>query len=258
VEKRAYTFKSHFTDVEIISSLIKFWRLRGITNIAMLSDNTGFGTSARDELKKQAPEKGIKVVAWEEFDLDAKDLTAQLTRVRAANPEAILCWTVSPACVVFLKNAKQLGIRSTLMFGWGSVDERYMKLAGRAAEGVILVMHRFLVAKQLPDDDPVKAVILKYQKEHKERFGVYPNIYGAEAYDGMLLAFEAFRKAKSFEGPRLREALESIRDLKGVGGVYKAFSPKKHYALTDEDVCIFEWSAGDWRLLMPPGYKEKD
>ena len=57
------------------------------------------------------------------------------------------------------------------MFGWGSVDERYMKLAGKAAEGVILVMHRFLVAKQLPDDDPVKAVILKYQKEHKERFG---------------------------------------------------------------------------------------
>jgi branched-chain amino acid transport system substrate-binding protein len=221
----------------------------------MLSDTSGFGTSARDELKAQAPKKGIEVVAWEEFDMEAKDLTPQLTRIRASNPQAVLCWTVSPACVVFLKNAQQLGIKSMLMFGLGSVDERYMKLAEKAAEGLVLVHQRFPIAEQLPDQDPVKPIIIKYKKEHKQKYGVYPNLYGSQGYDGMALALEAFRLAKSFEGPKLKAALESIKDFKGVCGHYKAFSPQRHYGLTEEDGCVFEWRGGNWRLLMAPGSK---
>ena len=49
------------------------------------------------------PNSGIKVVAWEEFDMNATDLTPQLTRIRNAEPEVVLFWTVAPAGVVIMK-----------------------------------------------------------------------------------------------------------------------------------------------------------
>ena len=72
----------------------------------MLNDTGAFGVSARDQLRAQAPAAGINVVAWEEFQPADNDLTTQLTRIRGTSAQAIICWTVTPAGVVFLKNAQ--------------------------------------------------------------------------------------------------------------------------------------------------------
>ena len=56
----------------------------------------------------QAPAAGVNVV-YEEFGPGDNDLSTQLTRIRGTNAQAIICWTVTPAGVVFLKNAQQLG-----------------------------------------------------------------------------------------------------------------------------------------------------
>lgn len=248
IEKSAWAFKSHLTDKEVVGRAIDYWKSKGITKVAMLSDTSGFGTSARDELKLQAPGAGINVVAWEEFDMAANDLVPQLTRIRAANPEAILCWTVAPSGVVFMKNARQLGMKQILMHGFGYVVPKYMEMAGDAAEGTVLVSLRFPVGSQLPDADPTKKVILNYIAEHKAKYGSEPDVYGAEAYDGMLMAFKALEAANSFDKEKIRQALEKLAFI-GTNGVYK-FSPQKHYGLTKEDAVVMEWRKGNWKLLM--------
>ena len=248
VGESRWIFKSHLTDKEIIGRAIDWWKSKGITRVAMISDTTGFGKSASDELRLQEPGSGVKVVDWEEFDMQASDLTPQLTRVRAANPEAILCWTVAPSGVIFMKNARELGMKQILMHGFGYVVPRYMTMAGEAAEGSVLVSLRYPVGSQLPDSDPCKKVILKYNEDYKAKYGSEPDVYGAEAYDAMLIAFEAFQKAKSFDKEKLREALDHLSFV-GTCGVYK-FSPKDHYGLTKEDAVVFEWRNGDWHLLM--------
>ena len=248
IDKSTWAFKSHLTDKEIIGRAIDYWKSKGITKVAMLSDTSGFGTSARDELKLQAPGAGINVVAWEEFDMMTNDLVPQLTRIRAANPEVILCWTVAPSGVVFMKNARQLGMKQTLMHGFGYVVPKFMEMAGDAAEGAVLVSLRFPVGAQLPDSDPAKKVILNYIAEHKAKYGSEPDVYGAEAYDGMLMAIKALEMANSFDKEKIREALEKLQFI-GTNGVYK-FSPQKHYGLTKEDAVVMEWRKGGWKLLM--------
>lgn len=248
VNESPWIFKSHLTDKEVIGRAIDWWKSKGITKVALLSSTSGFGKSARDELRRQEPGSGIKVVAWEEFNNKTNDLTPQLTRIRAANPEAILCWTVAPAGVVFMKNARQLGMKQILMHGFGYVVPRYMKMAGEAAEGCVLVSLRYPVGTQLPDTDPCKKVILDYMEEHKAKYGFNPDVYGAEAYDGMTMAFKAFKNAKSLKKEDLRRALENLNFV-GCNGVYK-FSPEKHYGLTKDDAVVFEWRNGDWKLLM--------
>jgi branched-chain amino acid transport system substrate-binding protein len=253
VEERHWTFRSHVNDEDIIGKAIDYWKKVGTTKVAMLSDTTGFGKSARDELKKQAPAAGIDVVAWEEFDMNSTDLTPQLTRIRAADPQAILCWTVAPSGVVFLKNAKQLGMKQVLMHGYGFVVERYMEMAGEAAEGCVLVSLRYPVGPQLPDTDPCKKVILQYMKDHKEKFGFYPDVYGAEAYDGIMITIDALKRAKSYDKKKIRDAIENTKGLVGVCGISN-FSAQKHTGLTKKDAVVFEWKDKGWKLLMPAEY----
>ena len=248
IDKSTWAFKSHLTDKEIVGRAIDWWKSKGITRVALLSDTTGFGTSARDELKLQAPGAGINVVAWEEFDAAASDLVPQLTRIRGANPEVILCWTVAPSGVVFMKNARQLGMKQILMHGFGYVVPKYMEMAGEAAEGAVLVSLRFPVGRQLPDSDPAKKVILEYAKDFKAKYAQESDVYGAEAYDGMLMAFKALETAKSFDKEKIRESLERLNFV-GTNGVYR-FSPQRHYGLTKDDAVVMEWRNGDWKLLM--------
>jgi len=249
VEESRWVFKSHLSDREIIGKAIDYWNSKKITKVAMLSDTTGFGKSARDELKLQEPNSGVKVVAWEEFDMEATDLTPQLARIRDAKPEVVLFWTVAPSGVVIMKNARQMGMKQTLMSGFGYVVPRFMTMAGEAAEGCVLVSLRYPVGTQLPDDDPCKKVILQYMKDYKAKYGTDPDVYGAEAYDALLMAFEAFKLAKSFDKDKLRDALEQIKFI-GTNGVYDKLSPKRHYGLTKDDAVVFEWRGGDWKLLM--------
>jgi branched-chain amino acid transport system substrate-binding protein len=254
IEESYWMFKSSCTDKEIIARSIDWWKSKGITRVAMISSTSGFGKSARNELRSQEPGSGIKVVAWEEFDNNANDLTPQLTRIRSADPQLVLCWTVAPPGVVFLKNAKQLGMKQILMHGFGYVVEKYMHMAGEAAEGCVLVGIRYPVGPQLPDTDPCKKVILAYMDQYKAKYGEYPDLYGSEQYDSMLMAFKAFELAKSFDKEKLRSALENLRFV-GTNGVYNELSPRRHYGITKEDVVLYDWRNGRWNLLMAPAIK---
>src|SRR3990172_2849406 len=176
------------------------------------------------------------------------DKSAWVFKSHLTDREVILCWTVAPSGVVFMKNARQLGMKQILMHGFGYVVPKYMEMAGDAAEGAVLVSLRFPVGTQLADSDPTKKVILNYIAEHKAKYGSEPDVYGAEAYDGMLMALKALEAANGFDKEKIRSALERLEFI-GTNGLYK-FSPEKHYGLTKDDAVVMERRNGNWKLLM--------
>jgi branched-chain amino acid transport system substrate-binding protein len=235
VKERAWVFKSTV-------------KKRGIKDVAMLNDTGAFGVSARDQLKAQAPAAGVSVI-YEEFGPGDNDLTTQLTRIRSSNAKAIVCWTVTPAGVVFLKNAQQLGLKQMLVHGFGFVADRYMQLAGDAAEGLMLTSLKFPVAEQLPDRDPIKATILDYKARYRARHGEETDVYGGQAWDGIGMVAQAITRANSSERGKIRAGLEEhVREYKGVGGVF-TFTPQRHWGLAKSDVVMIEWRQGKFRLV---------
>jgi branched-chain amino acid transport system substrate-binding protein len=248
VKDRAWVFKSTVNDVEVVARLLDFFKKKGIKDVAMLNDTGAFGVSARDVLRAQAPGAGINVVAWEEFQPSDNDLTTQLTRIRATSARAIICWTVTPAGVVFLKNARQLGLSQMLVHGFGFVADRYMQLAGEAAEGLLLTSLKFPVAEQLPDTDPIKATILDYKARYRARYGEDTDVYGGQAWDGMGMVAHVIQAAGGGR-EKIRAGLETqIKEFKGVGGIF-TFSPQKHWGLAKSDVVMIEWRQGKFRLV---------
>jgi branched-chain amino acid transport system substrate-binding protein len=172
----------------------------------------------------------------------------QLTRIRDGGADAIICWTVTPAGVVFLKQAQQLGLDSkTLIHSYGFVSADYMKLAGDAAKPLLLASLKLPVGDQLPDSDPLKAAILKLFRSYQARFGRPPSLYAAESYDAALLAQQALMKVGG-DPAKLPEGLEGIRNFAGTSGVFN-FSPERHSGLSKHDIVLVNWRDGRFNLV---------
>jgi branched-chain amino acid transport system substrate-binding protein len=248
VAQRKWTFKSTIDDDQILEVAADFWEKRGIKSVCLLADSSGFGASAKEQLEKVGPKRGLKVL-YESFNPGDTDLTAQLTRIKNSDAKAILCWTITPSGVVFLKQAKQLGLGDrAIMHSYGFVDDRYMKLAEGAAEGTFLMSVKFPVGVDLPESDPVKARIADLTKRYEARFKQAPNQFVAQTYDAINLAAIAL-KAGAGDKEKIRAAVEAIKNYPGVGGTF-SFAADKHSGLSKGDGCVITWKENRWRLAV--------
>jgi len=247
VAERQWTFKSTADDEQVMERLADYFAKKGIKKIAFLGDSSGFGQAAAGQLKKVAARRGLDVV-YETFNPSDTDMTPQLGKIRDANVQAIVCWTVTPAGVVFLKQAQQLGLdKLTLIHSYGFVDQRYMKLAGDAANNLLLVSVKFPVGADLPDSDPQKAKIAALTKAFEAKFKRKPNQFAAQTYDAIYLARTAIEKAGGTDHAKVRDALAGISGWQGVGGVFN-FGKDKHSGLSKDDLVLVNWRDGAFHL----------
>ncbi len=247
VAERQFSFKSTVDDDMVMERLADYFAKKKITSIAMVHDSTGFGQSAVEQLKKVAEQRKLKVV-YESFNPADTDLTAQLTRVRASDAQAIICWTVTPAGVVFLKQAHQLGLASRqLIHGYGFVSQRYMQLAGDATKGLLLASVKFPVGDQLPAGDATRAKIDELQKLYRAKYNnAEPNQFVAQTFDAIHLAAVALAQGGG-DKQKVRDALRSIQGFKGAGGTFN-FASTRHSGLSKSDVVLVSWDGSRFTL----------
>ncbi len=222
-----YVFKTPQMDRDAVIKIFRQMKAMKLTKAGVLSSNTGFGKAGKDQIEKLAPEYGIQIVANEVYDSKATDLTAEVTKVKAAGAEAIINWSIEPAQAIVIKNARQLGFKGTIFQSHGFGNIKYVEAAGEAAEGVIFPAGRLLVADLLPKDHPQKAVLLKYKKDYESKYKEEASTFGGHAYDAMIILTKAIEKAGSTDKEAVRNAIENLKDIVGTGGVF-TFSPQDH------------------------------
>lgn len=247
VAERQWTFKSTADDEQVMERLADYFAKKGIKKVAFLADSSGFGQSAVGQLKKVAARRGLDVM-YETFNPSDTDMTPQLGKIKEANVQSIICWTVTPAGVVFLKQAQQLGLdKLNLIHSYGFVDQRYMQLAGDAARNLLLVSVKFPVGADLPDSDPQKARIAALTRNFETKFKRKPNQFAAQTYDAIYLVSAAIEKAGGADRTKVRDALRSINNWPGVGGVFN-FGKDRHSGLSKEDLVLVNYRDGAFRL----------
>ena len=178
-----YVFKTPQNDSFAIIKIFQQMKKMNISKVGVLSSNTGFGNAGKAQIEKLAPEHGITIVVNEVYDKAASDLTAEVTKLKAANAQAIINWSIEPAQSIVIKNARQIGLKIPLFQSHGFGNIKYVAAAGEAAEGVIFPAGRLLVADTLTKDHPQKSVLSKYKKDYETRFKEEANIRGhADAF----------------------------------------------------------------------------
>ena len=207
----------------------------GIGRIGVLSSNTGFGKAGKEQVERLAPAHGIQIAVSEVYDKGATDLTAEVTKLKAAGVQAILNWSTEPAQSIVIKNARQMGLTVPIFQSHGFANIQYAKAAGAAAEGVIFPASRIVVADQLPASHPQKGVVDGYRRAYEVRYKEDVSTFGGHAWDSLMILVKAIEQA----GPdraRVRDAVEGMKGFVGTAGVFN-FSPADHNGL---DIDAFE------------------
>jgi branched-chain amino acid transport system substrate-binding protein len=246
---KKWVFKTPHTDRMACEKIFVDMKARGASKVALISGSGGFDKSMRSECLKVAQNHGIDIVADETYGAGDTDMTAQLTKIRnAPGLQAVLNAGFGQGPAIVTKNYRQLGITAPLYQSHGVASKQFISLAGDAAEGVRLPAAALLVAESLPDSDPQKKVVVAYKQAYEARFKSDVSTFGGHAYDGLMLAVEAMKKARSTDKARVRNALESIRGYMGTAGVVN-MSAQDHMGLDLTAFRMLEVRKGDWALV---------
>jgi branched-chain amino acid transport system substrate-binding protein len=235
-----YIFKSPQRSSTAIQKLYEYLKAKGLTKVALLTASDPFGKDGAVWLEKLAPDYGITFVAKESFGPKDTDMTPQLTKIKNADPQAIICWTIGPAGAIVAKNKAQLGITTPLFQCHGQPGPEYIKLAGKAAEGDRMPATKLMVVSQLPDNDPQKKVIQNFVKLYTDDYKFdkeFPvNTHSGYAWDAISIVAEAMRKAGT-DPKALRTAIENTKGYVGISGVYN-LTAEDHNGLGPDSMVI--------------------
>jgi branched-chain amino acid transport system substrate-binding protein len=242
-----YVFKTPQKDSFAVRKIYMQMQKMGITKIGVVAGNTGFGKAGKAQLEMIAPEYDIEVLISEVYDKKATDLTAVVTKLKGANVQAVINWSIVPAQSIVAKNMKQIGLNVPLFQSHGFGNIKYVEAAGEAAEGIIFPAGRLLVANVLSDDNVQKPVLMKYKKDFESKFNEAASTFGGHAYDAFMILVKAIEQA----GPdkeKVRDAIENMKGFVGTGGVFN-FSPDDHNGLGIDSFEMLTVKDGKFVLL---------
>lgn len=244
-----WVFKSPQRSSIAVERMFLYLKDKGLTNVALLSAADGFGKDGARWMDKLAPKYGINIVAKESFGTRDTDMTAQLTKVKNSNPQAILAWTIGPAGSIIAKNKAQLGIDLPLFQCHGLPDPKYVELAGPASEGDRMPATKLMVADELPDSDPQKPVIQEFIKLYKDKgydkqFPI--NTHSGYAWDAIMIVANAIKKVGN-DPEALRAEIEATKNYVGISGTYN-ITAEDHNGLGVDSMVMVQVKNGQFTL----------
>jgi branched-chain amino acid transport system substrate-binding protein len=245
-----YVFKSPQRSSTAARKLYGYLKAKGLTKVALFTNSDAFGKDGLGWLEKLAPEFGLTLVAKESFGPSDTDMTAQLTKIRNAAPQAIVVWTIGPVGSIVAKNKAQLGIAIPLFQCHGLPDPKYVELAGKASEGDRMPATKLMVGDALPDSDPQKKVIQEFTHlyrdvyKHDRDFPI--NTHSGYAWDAIMIVANAMKKAGT-DPKVLRAAIEQTKGYVGISGIYN-LTPEDHNGLDVDSMVMVQVKNGKFVL----------
>jgi branched-chain amino acid transport system substrate-binding protein len=210
---------------------IRYFRERGLTRLAILSstDATGQEIDQDYDFAKSLPEnRTVQFVAREHFNLTDVSVSAQIARIKAANPQAILTWTVGPAFGTELHGIVDGGLDVPVLASNG--DMIYSQLAQYRGfmpkellfPGVLASSHDSL------GSGPVKDAQTVYFNAFKAA-GIKPDFPNTLAWDPALIVIDAYRHLGfNATAQQMRRYLNGLHGWVGINGVYDFRDGNQH------------------------------
>ena len=177
--------------------------LTGLQSVAVFFDNDDYGRGLRNAFVEEAEKIGLDLVASEAYDRDNTDFKAQLTSIKAKNPDAVFISGLYTEAGLITKQAREAGITSQF-FGADGVDSPdFLTIAGEAAEGTYLTTPFTFGAA---GEDALQMAV-----NFEDLHGVAPDTWAALTYDAVGMIAEALEKTYNPEAA-VADNRKAIRD----------------------------------------------
>ena len=251
VAERQWVFKVAQSNEHTSPWQVKYAQAKGYTKIANLYVNNAYGEDGAAAIRATAEAAGIEIVLEDTFNADDTDMTAQITKIKASDAQAVLVTAIPPAAAIFTKQYRELGVELPLLHNSGIGMQSFIDLAGATnAEGVIFPMGKIVAADSLADDDPQKAVLQQFIADFEAYASKAPSQFAAHSCDAIQLVLRALEAlpdglALSDVRAKVRDGIETTTGYVGLDGIFN-FSAEDHVGLSTSDVVLVRITDGKW------------
>jgi branched-chain amino acid transport system substrate-binding protein len=235
-------------------------KAHNIKTVGYIGYSDSYGDLWFNDLKKQGEPLGLKVVAEERFARPDTSVTGQVLKLVAANPDAVLVGASGTAAGLPQTELRARGYKGLIYQTHGAASMDFIRIAGPAAEGVIMASGPVMDPEDQPDSALTKKPGLALNTAYEGKYG--PNSrsqFAGHSYDAFKVLERvipvALKKAKPGT-PEFREAIREAflteREIAASQGVYN-FTEKDRYGLDDRSRIILTVKNGKYVLVPTNG-----
>jgi branched-chain amino acid transport system substrate-binding protein len=210
--KGEYIFRVCYIDPFQGEVLAKFaFNSLGLRNVAILKDvRNDYSVGLAQFFEETFMGLGGNISATQAYSEGDSDFKAQLTALKAANPEAVFVPGYYTEGALIIKQARELNMTMPFLGGDGWDSSKLLEIGGDALNGAFFSTHYAA--------DDTNFVVRNFVTRYKERYNGVPDAMAALGYDAALILFDAIGRAGSTDGVAIRDALAATQAFPGVTG----------------------------------------
>ena len=254
--ERHWVFKTPQNDSLMADGVAGHMAKHGIKTVGFIGFNDAYGDGWLTETQRALKAHDIQLVATERYARNDTSVTGQVLKLVAAKPDAVLIAGSGTPAALPQKTLHERGYAGKYYQTHGIANADFLRVGGKDVEGTILPAGPVLVAAQLPDSNPIKAVAIPYVKQYEAANGAGSfATFGAHAFDAAILLQHAIPVALKAAKPgtpefrtALRDALEATKDVVVTQGIVN-MTPTDHNGFDNRARVMVTIQDGTWKLL---------
>lgn len=249
-----FTTPQNFTQMAV--AIVNHMAASNVKTVGFIGYADPYGELWLKAMVGAAEAKGIKVDPVERYQRADTSVTGQALKLIAAKPDAVLIAGSGTPAVLPQATLIERGYKGKFYQTHGIANRDFLRVGGKNVEGTIFPVGPMLLAEQLADSHPSKKPALEYIKTYETAHGANSrSTFGGHGWDAYLLLNRAVPEALKKARPgtpefrmALRDALENVKELPGVHGVFN-MSPKDHNGFDGRAAVMATVENGDWKIL---------
>jgi branched-chain amino acid transport system substrate-binding protein len=257
--KGSFVFTSSTSTYDLAKALMRYYRMKGWKNIAIMTSSDASGQDAERGLNEAAalPEnKDVKIVARAHFNITDVSVAAQIENVKAAKPQAFIAWSTGAPIATIFKGIVQAGLDVPTGTTDGNMTYAQMKNYADFLPKQLYIPSALWPAygRDLGIDPAVEKAQAAYYAEFKAA-GIGPDLPASIGWNTGSIVINALRElGPSVTAVQLRDYLQNLTGYAGIDGMHDFVkSPQRGLDLNDALVTHWDRDKGAWIPVSKPG-----
>lgn len=237
----------------MVKIVVERMKRDGVKNLAFIGFSDAWGDLVYNGAQKPTEDNGIKILTNERYTRTDTSVTGQVLKIMAARPDAVLLGGSATQGALPPLALAERGYKGPLYGTPALLNADFIRVGGKAVEGVLVSAGPVIVAEQLPDAHFSKKISMAFREAHQKANNVATTDgFSAYSFDAWLIFMDSAKRAMATAKPgtpefrtALRNAIFSAKDVGGTHAIYN-FKPGESYGVDDRGLVIVRLANGQW------------
>jgi len=226
----------------------------GMKNFAYIGFVDAWGDLVYNGAQKPAEADGLKILTNERYSRTDTSVMGQVLKMLTTKPDAVLLGGAATQGALPALTLAERGYKGALYGTPGLLNTDFIRVGGKAVEGVQVSAGPVIVAEQLPDDHFSKKISMAFRDAYQKANGAPPTDgFSAYSFDSWLIFIDAAKRATAKAKPgtpefrvALKNAIFETNELVGTHAIY-TFKPSDSYGVDERSLVLVRLKDGQWK-----------